>query len=183
MLRANHPFRRGGTLKGLFCKPCQPMPRLSQAHAAAPPPQQSGFLLPLAIVCTLLLLSATSLQLALLQGQKVQNSQHLRNDKDDLLVSAAHATAAQLLGGYSCLRDQPLANWSATAQAAGCPRGLEPQRLIRSELWGRTVEISDWVPLSGADKGGVLSLRLVDGGDSNRFVVRFQPAQPLQEVL
>jgi hypothetical protein len=160
------------------------MPRLPLAHAAAPPPQQSGFLLPLAIVCTLLLLlSTTSLQLALLQNQKVQNAQQVRIENEDMLMSAAHATAAQLLGRYSCLRDQPLANWIATAQAAGCPTGLEPQRLIRSELWGHTVEINDWVPLSGADKGGVLSLRLVDDDDSNRFVVHFQPAQPLQEAL
>lgn len=138
----------------------------------------------MSLVCTLLLLlSASSLQLALLQEQKVRNSQQMRNDRDDLLVSAAHATAARLLDDYSCLREQPLANWSRAARSEGCPAGLEPQDLIRSELWGHAVEINGWVPLSGAETGGVLSLRLVDGGDSSRFAVRFEPALPMQEVL
>jgi Tfp pilus assembly protein PilV len=160
------------------------MARLHPAHAAAPPTHQSGFVLPLAMVCSLLLLlSTTSLQLALLQSQKVQSAQEQRSDDDDLLVSAAHATAAQLLGRYRCLRDLPLSAWSGTARPADCPAGLNPQQLMRTELWGRAVEISGWDPESGATSGGVLSLRLADGSGSERFALSFQPALPLREAL
>ena len=156
------------------------MAGLIRGPACTPAREQQGFLLPLAIVCTLLLLlSGTSLQLAALQIQRAEAAQRKRSDNDDVLVSAAHATAAQLQGRYRCLRDQPLQAWAGVTAASGCPADLDPAALTQMQLWEQTAEISGWTP-NGS--GGVLSVRLPHGGHERRFALSFSPAMALKEA-
>jgi hypothetical protein len=155
-------------------------------RAPVPLPEQAGFLLPLSIASTLLMLiSGVSLQLAMLQGQRVQAAQMERSGNDDALVSAAHGVAAQLQGPYSCLRAQPFSNWQGNLPPAGCLAGLQPKTLVETELWGRRVEVSNWQPSIDADgtvRSGVLSVRLPDSGMQRRFTLGFAPEQAVREA-
>lgn len=156
------------------------MAGLIRGYACTPPSEQQGFLLPLALMCTLLLLlSGTSLQLAVLQAQRVQAAQQRRSANDDVLISAAHATAAQLLGRYRCLQDQPFEAWTGATAAGSCPPDLNPASLIQVQLWEQGAEISGWTPSSS---GGVLSVRLPQGGPERHFALSFRPALALKEA-
>jgi len=89
-----------------------------------PPSQESGFVLPLALgVSMLLLLGSLSLQTVALQGHLDQVSQASRGRDEDALVGAAQRLVGELNRRHPCLLPLPLSRWPQDGQAcAGLPQ-------------------------------------------------------------
>lgn len=139
---------------------------------------QAGFVLPLSLSGALvLLLSALSLQTAVLQGRRLQISERARLQADDLLASAAHRLAAQLLGSHRCLLPLDSTAWQPQILSTACPSGLDPTLLTSTELDGQRVQLLHWQPSAG---GGELSLGL--GAYQRRYQLSLAPAPGLQEL-
>jgi hypothetical protein len=144
------------------------------------PQVEAGFLLPLSISASLLLLlSSLSLQLAVLHSRRLQATAGERQRQEDALVSAAHQLALALTGPYSCLRSLPSSAWQTGPWPAGCPLGLNAQRLLESEQGGQVVHLHDWQPTTD---GGQMVLQLGESGPQRRFALTLVPVGGLREV-
>lgn len=146
-----------------------------------PPSAEAGFLLPLSMSASLLLLlSSLSLQMAVLHSRRIQATAGDRQQVDDALVSAAHELAAALTGPYSCLRPLPSSSWQVVAVApAGCPLGLDAQRLLQSVQGGQVVRLQGWQP---TPEGGLMVLQVGQTGPQRRFALTLVPVGGLREV-
>ncbi|MFM8258973.1 MAG: hypothetical protein ACKN83_03990 [Vulcanococcus sp.] len=128
----------------------------------------------------LLLLSSLSLQMAVLHSRRIQATAGDRQQVDDALVSAAHQLAAALTGPYNCLRPLPLSSWQVGAVApAGCPLGLDAQRLLQSVQGGQVVRLQGWQP---TPEGGQMVLQVGQSGPQRRFALTLVPVGALREV-
>ena len=147
---------------------------------ARPPASEAGFLLPLSIAASLLLLlSSLSLQMAVLHSRRSQGASSESQQGEDALVSAAHRLAAALAGPYSCLRPLPSSAWLAGALPASCPQGLDPRTLLQSTVGDQTVRLNLWQPNA---TGGELLLQLGQSGPQRRYALSLTPASGLREV-
>jgi hypothetical protein len=144
------------------------------------PAAEAGFLLPLALSASLLLLlSSLSLQLAVLHSRRLQQAAAATVQSDDALLSAAHQLTAALQGPYRCLRAWPSAAWRAGALPLECPPGLDLAPLLEPRQQEQTVRLSSWQP--SAD-GGLLELQLGDTGPLRRYALTLAPLPLLREV-
>jgi len=93
-------------------------------RAPLPPSPEGGFVLPLALgVSMLLMLGSLSLQTVALQGHLQQLSQANRGRDEDALVGAAQRLVGELNRRHPCLLALPLSRWPQEGQAcAGLPQ-------------------------------------------------------------
>ena len=92
--------------------------------------QARGFVLPVALGASLLLLlSSSSLQLLALQTRVQAGQLQRRHQIEDTLASAVQRHAAAIHVGGGCLLSQPLQQWSTAASACG----LGPQQLAAAQ--------------------------------------------------
>jgi hypothetical protein len=130
-------------------------------------PAQAGFVLPLSITGSLvLLLSSLSMQSLVLHTRQVQAAERVRLQGEDRLASAAQFLAAQLQGPFACLRPVAAADWQNQALLSACPPGLDSQLLRQVELAGEAVQLKSWDPEA---QGGVLQLQLRNSGLQRRY--------------
>ena len=126
-----------------------------------PHPQQRGFVLPLALTTSaLLLLSSLSLQALALHAR--QRSSHAlataqTRDAEHSVVMAFHQHAA---GAHACFLALPSSEWE---RAERCP-GVNPAPLQSGRVAYRDWQLLEWQP-HGA-MAGTLQLRWSDGRQS-----------------
>ena len=149
-----------------------------------PPADQAGFLLPLSLSAALiLLLSSLSLSAAALQTHHHLDAERTRQKAQDQLASAAHQLAGELQGPYNCLLTIPSREWQQQtgSNTAPCPKGLEPQQLLRTTVAGATVLLRRWDP-DGSGVGGDLWLQVGENGLQKRYALQLEAAKGLREV-
>lgn len=131
--------------------------------------QSNGFVLPLALTgSALLLLSSLSLQTLALHArqrssQALATAQTLDADQSVLMAFQQHAQAA-----HACLLALPSSAWPALEQ---CP-AADPSPLQAGRIGDRHWQLLAWQPTAAA--GGTLQLSWSDGQQS-RIDVELQP--------
>ena len=134
------------------------------------PPSQSGFVLPLAITASaVLLLGSASIHTLSLQ-KRVRARAALQHEVGaDQLRSAAQAFAAAAHGPESCLLRWAATDWPT---AAGACVGSQPAELRQGQVGEMPWSLLDWQPFP---MGGRLLLQLRDGR-TGRFRLALNPA-------
>ena len=136
------------------------------------PQAQAGFVLPLALSASaVLLLGSASLHTLSLQGRLRVTALQRREHAADQLRSAAQAFAAAARGPESCLLPWPFTDWSAVAQSC---EGADPLALSRGVLAEIPWSLLDWQPSTGS---GQLTLQLADGRTGS-FRLGLDPIAP-----
>ena len=140
----------------MFC--CEPFRHL-------PRPQAQGFVMPLALgVSSLLLLGSASIHTLSLQGRLRAAAHQQRAAGADQLRSAAQAFAAAAQGPQACLLPLPSAAWEAASSA--CPQA-DPQLLTSGVVAGEPWRLINWQP---AASRGTLLLATGDGRQAQVLV-------------
>lgn len=156
---------------------------LSVRHRARPRrgcPHQAGFVLPLALAASLvLLLSSLSLQAAVLQSRRLQASSRSLQQAEDGLASAAQRLTAALQGSGRCLRGLPSAQWLLLPLPPDCPAGFDPQGLLQLQVGGQVVQLLSWEP---SGDGGELRLGWGTSELQRRYSLRLTPVVALREL-
>ena len=131
-----------------------------------PRPMAQGFVLPLALgVSSLLLLGSASIHTLSLQGRLRAAAHQQRAAGADQLRSAAQAFAAAAHGPHSCLLASSSIAWDRARST--CPEA-DPQRLRHGVLDAQPWRLISWQPSAS---GGTLLLALADGRQA-RVLVR-----------
>jgi hypothetical protein len=122
------------------------------------PRTQAGFVLPLALTASaVLLLGSASLHTLSLQKRlRIHSSQH-REQGADQLRSAAQAFAAAARGEEACLLRWPSIEWASAAQDCS---GSDPSRLSGGVVGEMAWSLLDWQPFT---ESGQLKVQLADG--------------------
>ena len=129
-----------------------------------PRPQAQGFVMPLALgASSLLLLGSASIHTLSLQGRLRAAADQQRAARADQLRSAAQAFAAAAQGPQACLLLLPSAAWEARPSA--CPEA-NPQHLTNGVVAGEPWRLINWQP---AVSRGTL---LLANGDGRQAQVR-----------
>ena len=126
-----------------------------------PHQQQRGFVLPLALTTSaLLLLSSLSLQTLALHARQ-RSRQALATAKiRDAERSVAMAFQQHAVGAHACLLALPSSAWGASEHC----QGVNPTVLQSGRVLDRDWQLLDWQP-QGA-RAGTLQLRWSDGSQS-----------------
>lgn len=123
-----------------------------------PGPMAHGFVLPLALgVSSLLLLGSASIHTLSLQGRLRAATDQQRAAGADQLRSAAQAFAAAAQGPQTCLLSLPSTAWDSARTT--CPTA-DWQPLTRGVVDGSAWRLIHWQPSAS---GGTLQLALADG--------------------
>lgn len=131
-----------------------------------PRPMAQGFVLPLALgVSSLLLLGSASIHTLSLQGRLRAAAHQQRAAGADQLRSAAQAFAAAAHGPHSCLLALPSIAWDRARST--CPEA-DPQLLTSGVVDGEPWRLISWRP---SVTSGTLLLALDDGRQA-RVLVR-----------
>ena len=131
-----------------------------------PRPMAQGFVLPLALgVSSLLLLGSASIHTLSLQGRLRAAADQQRTAGADQLRSAAQVFAAAAQGPQSCLLALPSIAWDRARSA--CP-DADPQLLTSGVVDGEPWRLISWQPSASS---GTLLLALADGRQA-RVLVR-----------
>ena len=113
-----------------------------QGHGSA-----QGFILPLAISASLLLLlGSLSVQSAALQSRLSQAAREELRQQEDAMISAAQRLVAALNQSHPCLLPLPLASWPE--QGRSCADPLQQDAVQRGLGEGRAWRLLDWQPRS-----------------------------------
>ena len=122
------------------------------------PRTQAGFVLPLALTASaVLLLGSASLHTLSLQRRLRIHSLSQREQGADQLRSAAQAFVVATRGPDACLLRWPSFEWSGGAQACS---GSDPSRLSAGVVGEMPWSLLDWQP---RNHSGQLTLQLADG--------------------
>ena len=122
------------------------------------PRSQSGFVLPLALTASaVLLLGSASIHTLSLQKRLRVHASHQREHGADQLRSAAQAFSSAARGEEACLLRWPSFEWSVGAQACS---GSNPLRLSAGVVGEMPWSLLDWRP---SNESGQLRLQLADG--------------------
>lgn len=135
-----------------------------------PPSPQQGFVLPLALgVSMLLLLGSLSLQTVALQGRLDQVSQAGRGRDEDAVVGAAQRLVGELNRRHACLLPLPLSRWPQEGQA--CASLPQQQALLENagSFGGRLLA---WSPGSTEAEALIEAEPTVPGGIARRAVFK-----------
>lgn len=143
---------------------------------------ESGHLLPLSIVSSLLLLtSSVALQMADKHALQIEAQAEARKVEDDLLISAAHLIGHELqpsTGFHQCLSRIPRTSWATCADGTRGPTTLlqAVNNTLKAGAFG-AVEISEWTPTyEGTSLTGLLTVRSISQGltkQQKSFRLRF----------
>ncbi|QNJ25115.1 hypothetical protein SynSYN20_00773 [Synechococcus sp. SYN20] len=135
-------------------------------------PAQAGFVLPLALSASaVLLLGSLSIYTLSLQGRLRLTVLRRRELVADQLRSAAQAFATAARGPESCLLPWPFTDWSAVVQSC---EGADPFALSHGVVGEIPWSLLDWQPSTGI---GQLTLQLEDGRTGS-FRVGLDPIAP-----
>jgi hypothetical protein len=105
--------------------------------------KEQGFILPMAIGSTLLLLlGSLSIQTVVLQGHLGQASREDRGRQEDALATAAQQLVGVINLRHPCLLVLPLTRWSQ--EGLPCASGPEQAALLRGEGGGSSWRLLDW---------------------------------------
>jgi hypothetical protein len=106
-------------------------------------PQPDGFLMPLSVAASLvLLLSGLSVQTAALQARARLEADLRRAQADDALASAAQQLADQLSGPFACLLPLPSVQWAQQV----CAEGRSGAALLAGTVAGHAYQVVAWTP-------------------------------------
>ena len=135
-----------------------------------PPSPESGFVLPLALgVSMLLLLSSLSLQTVALQGRLDQVSQAGRGRDEDALVGAAQRLVGELNRRHACLLSLHFSRWPQEGQ--GCA-SLPQQEALVGEAGSFGGRLLAWSPGATEAEALVEAAPAVQGGIARRAVFK-----------
>ena len=118
------------------------------------PPREAGYLLPLAIAGSMMMtLSTVSLQLGVLEAERVKQAEQASTIGNDLLVSAANLIATEFESGHKCLRELQLSSWKPCLLASPTTLNSYVNTTLASvkQIPGNhssSVEIADWIPMT-----------------------------------
>ena len=133
-----------------------------------PPSPESGFVLPLALgVSMLLMLSSLSLQTVALQGRLDQVSQAGRGRDEDALVGAAQRLVGELNRRHACLLSLHLSRWPQEGQ--GCA-SLPQQEALVGEAGSFGGRLLAWSPGATEAEALIEAAPAVQGGIARRAV-------------
>ncbi|MDA7677225.1 hypothetical protein N8563_01765 [bacterium] len=122
------------------------------------PRSQAGFVLPLALTASaVLLLGSASIHTLSLQKRFRIHSSNQREQGADQLRSAAQAFVVATRGPEACLLQWPSLDWASSAH--GCS-GSDPSRLSSGVVGEMGWSLLDWRP---STESGQLKLRIADG--------------------
>ena len=137
-----------------------------------PKPRATGFVLPLALTASaVLLLGSTSIHTLSLQKRLRIHASHQREQGADQLRSAAQAFVVVTRGPEACLLHWSSLDWPGVIR--GCS-GSEPLRLSGGVVGEMGWSLLDWRP---SNESGQLSLQLADGRTGS-FRLAFDPLAP-----
>ena len=152
-----------------FIKQC--LNPLSFSLVGRPRPQ-AGFVLPLALSASaVLLLGSASIHTLSFQKRLRIHSSHQREQGADQLRSAAQAFAVAASGPQACLIQWPSFEWSGVAQDCS---GSDSSRLSRGLVGEIPWSLLDWQP---SIESGQLRLQLADGRTGS-FRLSLDPLAP-----
>ena len=138
---------------------------------ASRPLAQAGFVLPLALSASaVLLLGSVSIYTLSLQGRLRLNVLRRRELAADQLRSAAQAFAAAARGPESCLLQRPSLDWPGVVHDCA---GSDPSQLSAGVVGEMPWTLLDWKPSIAS---GQLSLQLADGRTGN-FRLALDPSE------
>ena len=130
------------------------------------PRSQAGFVLPLALtVSAVLLLGSASIHTLSLQKRLRIHASHHRQLGADQLRSVAQSFAVTARGLEACLLQWPSLDWPGAA--LDCP-GSDPPKLSRGVVGEKRWSLLDWQP--STDRGH-LKVQLADGRTSSFLLV------------
>ena len=123
-----------------------------------PKPRASGFVLPLALTASaVLLLSSASIHTLSLQGRLRLQAAIERDQSADQLRSAAQAFTTMATGAQACLLHMPSVDWGLRQNVCS---GAEPTFLLEGSVADQRWQLLSWQP--GLESGD-LRLALADG--------------------
>lgn len=129
-----------------------------QSLFARPKPQASGFVLPLALTASaVLLLGSASIHTLSLKGRLRLQAAMERDQSADLLRSAAQAFTTMAIGRQACLLQWPSVDWPERQHSCS---GAEPASLMEGRVADQPWQLLSWQPAPGS---GDLRLALADG--------------------
>lgn len=136
------------------------------------PRSQAGFVLPLALTASaVLLLGSASVHTLSLQKRLRIHSFSQREQGADQLRSAGQAFVVATRGTESCLLQWPLLEWASASQDCA---GSDPSQLSGGVVAEMPWTLLDWKPVHDS---GQLRLRLADGRTGN-FRLELDPLAP-----
>ena len=129
-----------------------------QSQFAKPKPAAKGFVLPLALTASaVLLLGSASIHTLSLKGRLRLKSAIQREQAADQLRSAAQAFTTMATGAEACLLLWPSVDWSLRQNSCF---GAEPSSLLAGMVADQPWQLLSWQPAPGL---GDLRLQLADG--------------------
>lgn len=165
------------------------------------PPREGGYLLPLAIAGSMMMtLSTVSLQLGVLEAERVKKAEQASTIGNDLLISAANLIATEFESGHKCLRELQLSSWKPCLLAS--PTTLNSYVNTTLESVKRTpgnhtstIEVVDWIPMTdncsttktslNPYTQGLLTIRDQEGGRKFfriKFIIASKQISALEEM-
>ncbi len=136
------------------------------------PRSQAGFVLPLALTASaVLLLGSASIHTLSLQQRLSVHSSHQREQGADQLRSSAHAFVVASRGPDACLLRWPSLEWSSAAQSCS---GSDPSRLSAGVVGEMYWTLLDWQP---SNHIGQLKVQLA-GGRTGSFRLALDLSAP-----
>lgn len=136
------------------------------------PSSQSGFVMPLAITASaVLLLGSASIHTLSLQKRLRVHASGQREQGADQLRSAAQAFVVASRGPQACLLQWPSHDWPAAVHAC---KASDPSQLSRGVVGEKLWSLLDWTPHG---ENGALRLQLADGR-TGRFRLALDPLAP-----
>ena len=137
---------------------------------SVPPSPESGFVLPLALgVSLLLMLSSLSLQTVALQGRLDQMRQAGRGRDEDALVGAAQRLVGELNRRHACLLSLHLSRWPQEGQSCASLPEQEALLLQAGSFGGRLLA---WSPGATEAEALIEAEPAVQGGIARRAVFK-----------
>ena len=131
---------------------------LRQSLAVKRKPRATGFVLPLALTASaVLLLGSASIHTLSLKGRLRLQAAMERDQSADQLRSAAQAFTTMATGSQGCLLLWPSVDWALHQHDCS---GAEPSALLEGRVAGQSWELLSWQPAPGT---GDLRLALADG--------------------
>ena len=129
-----------------------------QSLFAKPKPPATGFVLPLALSASaVLLLGSASIHTLTLQGRLRLQAAFERDQSADQLRSVAQAFSTMATGAQACLLLWPSVDWIVRQNSCF---GAEPRSLLEGSVAGQRWQLQTWQPGPG---WGDLRLALADG--------------------
>ena len=142
---------------------------------------EAGFVLPLALAGSLvLLLGSLSALGTTLHGRQLLASERKERIEADAMASAAQQVTADLQGQYNCLLPLTLDQWQPGLLPSNCPASLDPRSLKTSDQFRTQVRLVDWQP---SLSGGELRLQSVGGSRQRRYAITVAPVWRLRELV